>query len=328
MNMSKSAFRRYKVIDNLLRNKVRKFPTMEDIIDECREKLDYETTKETIQKDIANMKLPYPDGFDAPIRFNRMHMGYEYTDSDYSISGVSLRYEELEAIQEALELVRAIGGSRVSDKFNHAIEKVLSATLEVDTIKGKKLPVLQTMVPPTCRGFENFDSLYRACNERLPVSFIHFSTALRKFNHVILHPFLIKEFDNRWYVIGFSENHQEVQAFGFDSLTNPILLKKKYTPTDSNEIESYLKDVYGVLPIPGSSKEQIIIRANKFVTHELIAYPIHKSQQVKKEEDGSSFVYYELIPSIELARYYLSLGPGIEILQPEWFRGFTKNLAL
>ena len=82
MNQSKSAFRRYKVIDGLLRNKMRKYPSMNDIIDACWEKLDYQPSKETIQKDIANMKSLYPDGFDAPIHFNRTHLGYEYTDAN------------------------------------------------------------------------------------------------------------------------------------------------------------------------------------------------------------------------------------------------------
>ena len=53
MPINKSAFRRYKVIDQLLRNRMRMYPTMEDIIEACREKLDVDPSPETIQKDIA-----------------------------------------------------------------------------------------------------------------------------------------------------------------------------------------------------------------------------------------------------------------------------------
>ena len=93
MNLSKSAFRRYKVIDGLLRNPMRKYPNMNEIIDACLDKLDFLPSKETIQKDLANMRLPYPDGFDAPIRYCHINRGYEYTDPNYSLSGVSLRQE-------------------------------------------------------------------------------------------------------------------------------------------------------------------------------------------------------------------------------------------
>lgn len=324
--MSHSALRRYRVIDNLLRNKVRKYPTMDEIIEECREKLDIDTTKETIQKDIANMKMPYPDGFDAPINFNRRHMGYEYTDADFSISGVSLRYEELEAIQEAIELVRSIGGSRISDKFNHAMEKVLSATLEIGNEKEDKLPVIQTMIPPISRGFEHFDLLYRACREKIPVSLVHYSYKKRHFKHIILHPFLIKEFDNHWYVIGYSETHQAVRTFGFDRISQPQLLKLKYIKTEAKETKAYLNDVYGVFPIPEAIKEEVVINVSQLETHYFSAYPIHESQTIKKDPHGYSEISFQLIPSIELARFFLSKGRDVKILKPQWLIDFTTKL--
>lgn len=328
MNLSKSAFRRYKVIDNLLRNKVRRYPTMDEIIEECRVKLDYDTTSETIQKDIANMKMPYPDGFDAPIKFNRRHMGYEYADPDYSLTGVSLRFEELEAIQEAIELVRSIGGSRVSDKFNHAMEKVLSATLEIGNSIEEKQPVLQTMVPPISRGFEHFDFLYRACREKIPISFIHFSYKNRHFKHIILHPFLIKEFNNRWYVIGYSETHNAIRTFGFDRISDPLFLKIKYIRSDAKETKAFLNDVYGVFPIPQANKEEIEIRVSKLETHNFNAYPIHVSQRIEKFPHGESIIKFQLIPSIELAQLFLSKGKQVKILEPQWFIDFTKNLNI
>ncbi|MEY4604355.1 MAG: hypothetical protein RIT43_1647 [Bacteroidota bacterium] len=169
MNLSKSAFRRYKVIDSLLRNPMRKYPGMEEIIQACIERLDFEPSPETIQKDIANMRLPYPDGFDAPIHYNRQRRGYEYLDPNYSLAGVSLRQEELVAIQEAVELIQSIGSSRISENFTHAVEKMLSATLEVEQNKEDRLPVLQMMSPPPSRGFEHFDLFYKACKEKIPV---------------------------------------------------------------------------------------------------------------------------------------------------------------
>ena len=327
MNLSKSAFRRYKVIDNLLRNPMRKYPTMEEIIDACREKLDFEPSTETIQKDIANMKLPHPDGFDAPIKFNRGKGGYEYTDPNFSITGVSLRYEELEVIQEALEMVRAIGGSRISDKFNHAMEKLLSATLESGVREEDRLPVLQTMTPPRSRGFEHFDLFYKACRERIPLSFVHFSYKKRKFGHTLIHPFLIKEFENRWYVIGYSEAHNAIRTFGMDRISEPFMIKKKFQRCSVSEMKAYLNDVYGVFPIRDTVKQKVVIRVSELETHYFLAYPLHESQSIQKDSDGTSTITFELIPSLELARYFLSKGYHVSIMEPQWFKELTQKLA-
>jgi predicted DNA-binding transcriptional regulator YafY len=326
MNLSKSAFRRYKIIDSLLRNTMRKYPSMEEILDACERHLDYRPSIDTIQKDIYNMKLSYPDGFDAPIRFSRTHMGYEYSDPNYALSGVSLQQGEIDAISEAVDLIQAIGGSRIGTKFNHAMQKLLSATLEKKDVSTDSFPVVQTMLPPVSRGFEHFDLYYKACKERIPVSFIHFSYRNRLFKHIILHAFVIKEFENRWYIIGYSEQHKGIRTFGLDRISEPELIKMKYLPSDPEVIRDYLHDVYGVFPIPGRKKSKIKIHASALATHYFHAYPLHESQQIKKENSGDSFITYDLIPSIELSRYILSQGYHVEIISPKWFHEFTKEL--
>jgi predicted DNA-binding transcriptional regulator YafY len=328
VNLSKSAFRRYKVIDSVLRNPMKRFPRMADFIEACHAKLDFYPSEETIQKDIANMRMPYPDGFDAPIRYNRSHRGYEYTDPDYALLGVSLRQEEIDAISEALDVIRYIGGARMSDKFNHAVEKILSLTLEgANTEGGSTVPIIQTMVPPVSRGFEHIELIYKACREHIPLSFIHFSYKKRTFNHVILHPFMIKEFENRWYVIGHSEQHEGIRTFGLDRVTEPLLIKQKYRQTDPHLVNSYLNDVFGVFPIPGAKKELIQVHVSQLGTHYFQAYPLHISQSIKKESEGTSFISFNLIASVELARYFLSQGRHLKIVKPKWLKEFTENLA-
>ena len=111
---------------------MRTYPNMNELLAAIEEKLDVNTTAETVQKDIAVMKKMPPDGFDAPIKFNRTHLGYEYTNPDFSIYGVSLNSYDVDSINEAIDVISSIGGSRVSEKFTHAIEKVLSNVQELN----------------------------------------------------------------------------------------------------------------------------------------------------------------------------------------------------
>ena len=53
MPINKNALGRYKVIDMLVRNNMRPYPTMEEIIEACREKLGIDPSVHTIQKDIT-----------------------------------------------------------------------------------------------------------------------------------------------------------------------------------------------------------------------------------------------------------------------------------
>jgi len=139
------------------------------------------------------------------------------------------------------------------------------------------------------------------------------------FNATVIHTRILKEFENRWYLVGYSEDHECIRTFGLDRLYDPVLLKKKFIPANQEKEDVYLKDVYGVYPYSDEKKQTIIIRANSLVINYLMAYPIHSSQQVKNRgQYGHGEVTFDLIPSHELIRLFRSYGNEIEVIQPEW----------
>jgi predicted DNA-binding transcriptional regulator YafY len=328
MNLSKSALRRYKIIDQALRNKMRPYPNMQELIALCEQLLDYSPSIETLQKDIANMRLPYPDGFDAPIVYNRLKRGYAYSDLNYSISGIPLRDEDMQALAEAVEFMQAMDIGRISESFNHAIEKIQSASIEQRQRVQGILPVLQNMTLPQTRGFEHIKLFYKACREQMPVSCIHYSYKKRVFNVLMLHPFLIKEFENRWYIYAYSETHGNVRTFGLDRIFEPVFVKSTFIKTGKAQAELFLKDVYGVFPVPGAKKCTVKIHVSQLGTQYFQAFPLHSSQVIKKENSGTSVICFTLIPTIELARFILAQGGHVKIIQPKWFKQFTSHALL
>jgi hypothetical protein len=112
-----------------------------------------------------------------------------------------------------------------------------------------------------------------------------------------------------------------------DRVSEPLLLKKKFIKVDSASIDTHLNDIYGVFPIPEAKKEVIRIHVSQMGTHYMQAYPLHESQSIAKNPEGTSEITFNLIPSIELARYFLSQGRHISIIAPKWFNKFTQDLT-
>lgn len=325
MPANKNALKRYLIIDAVLRNKMKPYPSMQDILDACADK-DIYVTSESIQKDIAFMKGMAPDGFDAPIQYNRTYRGYEYADPDYSIMQVALSDDEILAVLESLDLMRTMGGAHFSHKFNSAMEKVLSTSMEEFEQGKRDIPVLQTMSMPTCRGFEHFNLVYKACQKEVPISFIHYSYLKRSFKPIILHPFLIKEFENKWYIYGYSESHKKIRVFGLDRMYGPLLLKRTFISTDIKKIAPLVNATYGVFLLRGTKREKVKVVVSHFVTSYFSAYPIHESQRISKFNGGASLVTFDLIPTLELARLFLSHGKDLTVVEPDWFKDVYENL--
>jgi predicted DNA-binding transcriptional regulator YafY len=326
MAISRSAYRRYKVIDSLLRNSMRKYPTLLDIQEACEQKLDMSPSLDTLEKDIRNMKSPEPDGFDAPIVYCRLNKGYYYENPNFSISSISLTDNDINSIKEAMELLQNISGDRVGDRFSYAIDKVLSSFKETFPDGNSRRKIIQTDYVPGARGFENFDLLFSACKNKYPLSFVHYSYNKRAFKSVIVHPVMLKEFENRWYLVGYSESHGALRTFGFDRIYQPLLLKRKYIASNSDEVDVYTTNLFGVYPIENQPLQLITIKTSPIITHYFEAYPVHKSQVIEKRSSGVGIFHFELVPTVELVRLFRSYGKELKVIEPIWLHKFVKEI--
>ena len=127
MPVNKEAFLRYRIIDRMLRNKYKPFPSMDDLIDELEEKLGKSFSISTIQKDIKSMKEDELLAYMAPIKFQRAHQGYHYTDSTFSITEVPLGEEDLDAIEFAAMVLQQFKDVKLFAEFGSAVDKIFNA---------------------------------------------------------------------------------------------------------------------------------------------------------------------------------------------------------
>ena len=325
MGISKSAYSRYRIIDKMLKNTFKPFPTLEDIQEACEQKLDFSPSLDTLEKDIRNMKQS--DVFEAPIVYCRKNKGYYYSNPNYSINSIPLTDDDILTIKEALDLIKNLGGgNRVNERFGNAIQKILTTYKEEFPEGDVQRKIIQTDYIEGAKGYDNFNILFDSCKNQYPVSFVHYSYSKRIFTSVIVHPIRLKEFDNKWYLIGYSEYHNSIRTFGLDRIYEPLHLIRKFINFNEKEIESYCNDIYGVYPIENQKKQKITFLTSIAITNYFEAYPIHPSQNGEKNESGSSFFTINVVPSIELIRLFRSYGKHLEVINPNWLRQQTKTL--
>lgn len=322
MPINKNALRRYQIIDQVILQKDLHKPTMKRMLEVC-EREGIKVSPETISKDIGKMRQPRPTGLDAPIVFNFATQEYYYEDDSFSISGIRLSREESSVLQESLVLIQCLLKTELGDKLRHAMEKVLSTSIEEPENK-MGFPVLKTMEPPRSRGYEFLDLLLQACRARIPISFVHYSYSKEAFNAVVLHPCLVREFDNRWYVFGFSEQHKSPRCFGLDRMYEPVLLKRSFWNCERAAIDNFLNHMYGVYPLGEGNIETVTLQASPLVTKVLSANPIHDSQTVKKNRLGFGTITLTIIPTLELIQFVRSYGPELRITSPLWMANYDR----
>ncbi|HOY31116.1 MAG TPA: WYL domain-containing protein [Bacteroidales bacterium] len=317
MSLNKEAYIRYKVIDECLTNRFVTYPTIQDLIAACERKLGKIFSVSAIQKDIKAMKEDDALGFLAPIKFSRQFNGYYYADTDYSINTIPLNSSDIEALDAVSDMLEAFTGSRISENFNQAVEKIFASLKEKKFQIGKKQRCIQTDTYNQQKGFENFERLLHAVANRIPVCFIHYSYKKRCFNSVITHPMLLKEFQNRWYLVAYSEQHKGLRTFGLDRIRDPLFLDKPFHEVDERIVNAYFSHIYGTYPWPGYKHQKIYFYASALMSDYIKANPIHESQKEHNvKSDGSIVFEVELIPSQELVNFFKQFSPDVVVLKP------------
>jgi predicted DNA-binding transcriptional regulator YafY len=296
---------------------------MKRIIEVCKEQ-GIDVSHETIQKDIKMMKKDRPNGFGAPIKFDFQQQEYLYTDPNFTINGVKLTREDASVLEESLVLIKCMLRTELGDKLRHAMEKVLSTSIE-EVDFNERYPILKTMEPPRSRGYEFMDLLLECCKVGIPISFVHYSYKNEVFKPVVLHPYVVREFENRWYVFGYSEKHDAYRSFGLDRIYEPIKLDLHYKKGNTKQILSFLNDMYGVFPLTTEEPIPVVLRADRLTTKFLSAYPIHISQVVEKYDFGSSEITLTLIPTMELIQLVRSYGQSLKVVEPKWLVELIRN---
>lgn len=146
----------------------------------------------------------------------------------------------------------------------------------------------------------------------------HPFTRSRPSRGIVLEPYLLKLFRQRWYVAGRNVNEDKLKTYALDRLSDPEVLPEKFvTPTDFNPGE-YFRYSFGIV-VDSSTPRTVTLRTDPKQAKYLRALPLHPSQQEMVHDTFSVFTY-NLLLTPDLLREIMSLGPDVTVLGPPELR--------
>lgn len=313
MPLNKNAFIRYHIIDNCLRSNQRY--SIEKIIAAIENKLAVKISKSTIEKDFKNMReLPEPLSY-APIKYNRLENYYFYENKTFSISQANINETDIETIQLA---------SFILDKYQHIsiiqdllllFGKIKNAIPNFDKINNSsnttfistKIEIQESKYYKTIidcvKNYDVISLTYKAFDNE---------------NETIynLHPYLIKENENRIYVIGYCEEYSKIRTFALDRIVSVRVEKsKKFISIPFDPVEFYK---YSIGIISKETKpEKVKLCFTKLQSKYLLSKPLHASQRIVKETKTKVIFEFFVHISYELESKILSWGNSVEVISPK-----------
>ena len=333
MPSNKNALTRIVLLDKLLADRYHAY-SIQDMTDYLERELpqygqDGGVSKRCVEKDIEYLEYNFPiliefERYTVDAHSAATDRGYKkrcirYSDPTFSIFKGKLSDEEKGILTTALSTIGSFDGldgfgwlddlhKRLGLVEQRPIVQMSKNLLENKTLMAEAFSAIKAKTVVKLK--------YRVFN----------TSEIRK---VIISPYLLKEYNRRWYLIGAADDSGRILNFALDRLISiAILPGYEYRESPEDLTERY-EDIIGVSYYEGAEIHKIIFWVSDKSAPYVDTKPLHGSQiSIKGDKEKSLRELYEIpaggslfsidcMENYELIRELCSYGEELKVLSPQ-----------
>jgi predicted DNA-binding transcriptional regulator YafY len=324
MPVNRNALVRYRTIDNCLKNRHRKW-TLEALIDACSDALyEYEgidkgVSRRTVQMDLQVMRSDKL-GYNAPILVLEKKY-YTYEDPDYSITNIPLTDQDLGKLTEVVEILKQFKGFSHFQELSGMVQRLEN---KIHSERTKQEPVIDFEKNENLKGLEHIETLYKAIINKQTVELSYQSFKARTANSFAFHPYYLKEYRNRWFVLGIKNRNAPIMTLALDRVieideSSVKFIEKKF------QVMEYFQHVIGVTVEPNSPPEEVVLFADRETAPYIATKPLHHSQKILDTQPNGITFSIQVQLNFELERELLGFGDRIKVISPDRLKRRIKE---
>ncbi len=328
MATNKHATIRYHALDQCFSNPGRIY-FIEDLIEACNNAL-YEFTgsdvgikRRQIFDDITFMESE--QGWSIPLeRFKEgRRVYYRYDDTSFSIRNQAINEMEANQLRETLLILTRFKGMPQFDWMEEMLIRMESAF----NLKGNQASFVSFEQNPYLKGLNHFAELFNAIQYKKVLSIKYQSFKNDASQTFIIHPYYLKQYNNRWFLFGLNEEYECIYNLPLDRINSFEAVVKSYVENTTVDFEEYFDDVVGVTVKPGQEPVKVLLQVSKQRWPYIETKPLHGSQKVKCRNEESVTIELSLQLNNEFISLLFSFGEDVKVIAPEELILILKNKA-
>lgn len=135
-----------------------------------------------------------------------------------------------------------------------------------------------------------------------------------------VHPYCVKLFKQRWYMVALSPYYNKALIYSLDRIFGLWIQKERFKMPEDFEPSEFFQDCYGVIAGTKRKPETVRIKVSAGQANYIRSLKLHSSQdEVERTDEYSIFTYY-LRPEFDFIQELLANGEDVEVLEPYWLR--------
>ena len=340
MPANKNAVTRYYILDKLLANHYHHYST-EDLcrlVNEELEERDQHVSRRTIELDLHY--LEYESPFVAEIEHYQIDdisqrtfktikkCCHRYKDPNFSIFKKEMTEDEKYLLNEALSMLGQFDGLPNLEGLE-SLRNSLKVKTDRQIVSFAKNPLKNSTI---------LGELFTTISQQQVVELhYHRFDTPDEDRQLIVHPYLLKEYNRRWYLIAAADNDGKLLNFALDRIDKVVPLPvRKYISYDG-DLKERFEDIIGVTLYEDRPVRTILFWVSDYSKDYVATKPLHESQTFYHDEkdselrcqypmlEGGGFFSIKCIENYELIRELTSFGKDLIVLSPDCIRQKVLN---
>ena len=141
----------------------------------------------------------------------------------------------------------------------------------------------------------------------------------------LAHPYCLKLFRQRWYMLAISEGYEEPRIYALDRVFGVEESDQKLEIPESFNAQEFFGNYFGIIVGTDCKPSTVELRVANDQVKYFESLPLHASQEMIDSDEYYTIFQYHLVPTFDFKQEILSRGPAVEVLMPEWFRNEVKE---
>lgn len=139
-----------------------------------------------------------------------------------------------------------------------------------------------------------------------------------------VHPYALKEFSKRWYLVAFSLENNSLRTYALDRITSIGKTGEKFKMPADFDVDALFEASYGIY-LPDKDQKPVLVklRATERESAYLQDLPLHPSQILLDPEEH--IFAMRVIPNPNFIMELCKRGDRLEVLQPQSLREEVKQ---
>ncbi len=153
---------------------------------------------------------------------------------------------------------------------------------------------------------------------KVRISYLKYTSS--EAENFILHPYAVKEFAKRWYLVAYCEERQAMRVYGLDRIKNLDIIDEEFTMPKGFDVDATFATSFGTY-LPEGMAQLITFRTTAKEARFLRDLPLHSSQEEIPGNDTAHVTFRIFVcPNESLIMEFCKLGSRVEVMSPKEIR--------